>query len=605
LFLSEFAGLGKIFFLNKATLAKEHTTCFKPPALHFPPRFKFWYQQNLNNYCIMKKKLLLLLLLFNFSAQLSWATHVTGAEISYANVAPFTYEVSLKVYSECGSAITPASATLQLSAPGCITGRTLILNQVDQKIKSLNGPALGSGCNPNYTSNSLVTTYSAILTFTNAEQTCPDWVLSWSECCRQAAGNLSGQDDLYTEAHLKLLPNLVNNSPRFDTINYPVSFVNLQQVIHISALAQDPDGDSLVYTSVFPLKSANQPYPYVPSGYGSGALINPNPLPPFNTLPAGTPGANPQVAVFPPAPGNYSPSWPLPSIHVNWTPGVSPVTVQPFFQFSTQTGSMIFLPAIFNNAGGVGRNRYALAILVEEYRKINGQPTKIGSVRREMFVEIKNFGPNNNPELSMVEMNGVYLEAGDLIELRPGATMNINLLGGDTDTADLVQMASNVDNILPGASLMQRGSKVISGVIKWTPVASDVREQPYYFNVVLKDNASPLRGYHERTIGVLVRQNGTVTGIKSAKTQATAFTAFPNPFTDQITFKLTQAAKAESIIIYTLLGQQIDEIQLKTVGFGEQKVPWQNAKKHAPGTYVARLITKDKTIQTLKFTKLQ
>src|SRR5690606_22537867 len=175
----------------------------------------------------------------------------------------------------------------------------------------------------------------------------------------------------------------------------------------------------------------------------------------------------------------------------------------------------------------------------------------------------------------------------------------------DLNTSDVILMSSNVSNILPGAVFAHNGANQPSGSITWTPAATDAREQPYYFNVVLKDDADTLRGYHERTIGVRVSNTGGVTGTKAERKFHANFTAFPNPFTEQVNFKFNQQSKAETILIYNILGQQLDAIAIPQHASGEQHIQWQNANKHAAGIYIAKLVSKDKSIQTLKFTKVQ
>jgi hypothetical protein len=143
------------------------------------------------------------------------------------------------------------------------------------------------------------------------------------------------------------------------------------------------------------------------------------------------------------------------------------------------------------------------------------------------------------------------------------------------------------------------------GTITWTPSASHVRDQPYFIHVTVKDNACPVRGSVIQTFAVRVSATGGVTGQKELMAAASTFSAFPNPFTDDLHFKLNLKTKAESIKIYNVLGQQIDQINLTNVLTGEQNLAWKNAGKYAAGTYVAKLVSGNNTVQTLKFTKLQ
>jgi hypothetical protein len=563
------------------------------------------------NKTTMKKKLLLMLLFLAGIPFSTFASHYTGTELTYKAVAPNTYEVIFKIYRECTSSPFPPTTGITVAAPGCNTGRTITLNLANQQLKSVTGPAAAGGCNGGYEGVFNLGTYSGILTFSTAEQSCTDWVLSWSTCCRTDIANLNNAStsSIYTEAHLKLLPNLQNSSPQFDTINFNAPAAAFNQQILVSGLAQDADGDSLVYSSVAPLEAANQPLTYGPTpGASGGYIVNPNPQPPFNNLPSGTPGSNPQIAIMPSTITNYSPTFPLYSLVINWVVGQQTNFAQPYFELNPNTGNIAFKPAYYipvTQPGSIGQNRYVLTIQVDEYRKLNGVPTKIGSVRRETYIDVINGTGNSNPYLSKVEMNATAIKEGDLIELRPGVTLNLNLTAADTNTTTAVAMTSNVAGILPGAVFSSNGANLPAGTITWTPAAGDVRDQPYYFNVVLKDNASPWRGYHERTIGVRVRQNGNVTGLKNTFASNAGFTAYPNPFSNQVSFKFNQQIKAESIVICNVLGQQVDQIKISKPASGQQHVAWGNAGKHAAGIYIARLIAENKTVQTLKFTKVQ
>ncbi len=113
-----------------------------------------------------------------------------------------------------------------------------------------------------------------------------------------------------------------------------------------------------------------------------------------------------------------------------------------------------------------------------------------------------------------------------------------------------------------------------------------------------------LRGVHVETVAVRVSATGGVTGTKD-ELATEIFSAYPNPFSEELTFRINLKTKAESIVIYNLLGQQVDKISLTNIGVGEQRLQWQNAGKYAAGTYVAKLVSGDKAVQTIKFTKLQ
>src|SRR5690606_39901552 len=93
--------------------------------------------------------------------------------------------------------------------------------------------------------------FAGTVTFTSAEMACPEWIMSWSECCRPSAANVQGQATMYTEAMVYFdngQTAINNNSPAFNPLELVVPYVNAYMPITVSAYAHDVDNDSLVYT---------------------------------------------------------------------------------------------------------------------------------------------------------------------------------------------------------------------------------------------------------------------------------------------------------------------------------------------------------------------
>ena len=241
--------------------------------------------------------------------------------------------------------------------------------------------------------------------------------------------------------------------------------------------------------------------------------------------------------------------------------------------------------------------------MVEEYRKVNGTMTKLGSIRRETLIEVTD-NMNGSPQISSKAANNQVIPSGYEIKLRAGTPLTLNFAASDLDTSQVVTVSSNAPYILKGSTFSASSGHNPMGTITWTPTAAHVRWQPYYFQVMFRDDANPMRGVWVETFAVRVSATGGVTGTPEVLASS-KFSAFPNPFTNELNFNLNLQTKAESIVIYNLLGRKVEEIALKTLGLGEQKVQWPNAGKYAAGTYIARLISEDKTVQTLKFTKMQ
>jgi gliding motility-associated-like protein len=112
---------------------------------------------------------------------------------------------------------------------------------------------------------------------------CPDWVFSYSLCCRNGAiTNITTPDgdDMYIFARLNNSVVTCNSSPTFS--NKPVPFACLNQDYCFSHGASDPDGDSLVYSLITPYQSAGSRVQYL-TGFDSAQALSSAPAILFNT----------------------------------------------------------------------------------------------------------------------------------------------------------------------------------------------------------------------------------------------------------------------------------------------------------------------------------
>ncbi|HSI91294.1 MAG TPA: T9SS type A sorting domain-containing protein, partial [Adhaeribacter sp.] len=243
---------------------------------------------------------------------------------------------------------------------------------------------------------------------------------------------------------------------------------------------------------------------------------------------------------------------------------------------------------------------YVMAVQVEDYRKIQGVWEKVGAVRRDMGVRIVANSSNNNPNITIPVVNGQGVLPNQVINLRPGTTMNFQVGALDNNAGDVVTLTSDAADVLPGAVFTSTGSM---GSITWTPTAAHVRDQLYYFHVTAEDDACAVKGLQTKTFAVRVSNTGGVTGISKDLTNQASFTAYPNPFSAEITFKVKQTQLQQQILIYNVLGQQVDQLQLNGNVNTEQEVIWQNAAKFPAGQYVARFSNGNG--QSLKINKLQ
>ncbi len=440
------------------------------------------------------KRILPLLAILVTSAFYTFASHNIGGEISYVQAGPNTYQVNFTLYRDCSGANTSATHSINVIAPGCNTGRNIIVNKVSQRPGRPFGPGTPIQCSPTSSlPNFEIINYTGLLTFSAAEVACQDWVLSWSECCWGNMENVANASGLsvYTETKLKLTPGLVNSSPAFDTLSPPVMYVNAGSYYNLNVAALDPDGDSLVYSLVSPLSAANTPVTYSPntnfsSGW-AGLITNPIPKPPFSNP------TNPQFAQLQgPVSSYYSATFPMDSYSANWqgpptipypgSPGVYIWAAYPFFQLNAVTGDLKFHPVVFHPGtnSSAGRNRYLVSIIVEEYRKINGVVTKLGSARRETMIQVITTS-NHNPAFGTAIANNVPIANGTEIQLRPGTPLVLQFSATEPTNSTL-SASSNAIYILSGSTIIAPPAlNSVSGTLTWTPTAAHIRWQPYLF----------------------------------------------------------------------------------------------------------------------------
>ena len=525
-----------------------------------------------------------LLILVSIQAK---AGHTMWSELTYSCVSPGVYLVQLKIYRDCAAIAMPATAMVNVKSPGCNTGRNITLQKLpNARIGNYYCASIPNVCTSSSRFNLEEVSYSSVVTFSAAEQSCPNWVLSWSECCRTNTVNiLNGpSENFYAEAHLMLTPGLNNNSPLFGSV--VSNLVAYNEPVQLSNYAIDMDGDSLVYSIQNPLKANN-------------SIIS------YTTFPVEV-IYNSDSTKFTGVTGPYSNAFPIFTYSLDWS---QPMPLFPVknFVLNGKNGSYKFIPRklVQNQPANSGVNRYTIVTQVDEYRKLNGVPTKIGSVRRDMFLEVVDAAGNKNPAVITPTANGHAISETDIINLRPGIPLNFQFGTSDGNANDVIALTTDASDILQGAVFTKTSTNNPTGTITWTPTAAHIRDQVYYFHVLVVDNACPIKAHQIHTFGVKVTANGSVTGTPEKLAGPVSFSAFPNPFSEEITFNLNSETKAESIVIYNLLGQKVDVITLKTLGLGEQKVPYTNASKFAAGTYVARLVSGNQTLQTIKFTKLQ
>jgi hypothetical protein len=546
---------------------------------------------------ILRKTILVTGFLWFLTVAQVFATHQLGNELVYTNVSPGVYLVSLKFYRDCSGIGAANTYQLMVKSEGCNAGRSFSLTRVGNGITgNLYCSSITATCSNTSQPNFEEYLYTTTVAFTNAEQACTNWTLSvnFIDGNRPNTANVYGAPVLFAEAFLKLGASINNNSARFNEHNVPVPLVNSGKPVTIAFTASDPDGDSLSYKMVGSLTAHNSMVTYNDYTLSAQAAQVTNP-------------ANPsQVAQIPRA-GTFSARFPLHSYKVNWN-GSGPYVAERYFALDSINGKLSFIPSFYksNTSSSAGENKYNVAVQVNEFRKINGVMEKVGSVTRDILITLVNSGQNHNPSVSGLAVNSIPVtNPVPILEAHAGTPITITVNTSDADATDVLETLSNADSVMSGAVVTILNSARPTATITWTPVTAQVRSQPYYFNVIVKDDACPGKGYHSETIGVRVKNAISVTGSKEEQAFSAGFIAFPNPFTHEVSFKFSGKKAGQTILIYNSLGQEVDRIALTSVHSETQQVRWDKGEVFAAGTYIAKLIAADRSVQTLKFTKVQ
>jgi hypothetical protein len=262
---------------------------------------------------------------------------------------------------------------------------------------------------------------------------CSDWQISFSGSARNSSNNLTGQQNWYIPALMNNLAAPCNTSPQF--ANLPVTVICQGQTFCYYNNAIDPDGDSLVYSLVTPFQGAGTPVSYQ---------------------------------------GGYSATNPLPSI--------PPVSID------TVTGQICMTPTSNFIA--------TTAVRVEEWRSINGVPTLICYVTRDMQINIvscTNYLPTLagiNPVATQYNVNDTtYTMIACL-----GDTIDFDVYPYDQDTTQNLTLTNY--NGIPGSTFTVTNDSTPNAVghFHWVPTPGINSNIPQCFLVNVKDDNCPYLG---------------------------------------------------------------------------------------------------------------
>ena len=264
-------------------------------------------------------------ILFLIIALHGFATHILGGEMYYTYLGNDDYQVTLRLYRDCGPSNTMNTALDPQAAIGIFNSAGVLVNTVHFDLpQETTVPLVVT--NPCLTAPPEICTKQGIYTgVIHLPSGTGGYTLSYQRCCRSPAvininNNPSSQGMTCTVQVPDPDVSGPNSSPAFD--GDPPTVLCLDQTTVIDQLAVDPDGDSLVYAMCAPLQ-------------GGDNLVN--------------------VIPDPPAAPPYAP--------VIWAPGYSvnnQLNSNPPVVFGNDNGQLTLHPTTMGN--------FAVSLCVSEYR---------------------------------------------------------------------------------------------------------------------------------------------------------------------------------------------------------------------------------------------
>ena len=468
------------------------------------------------------------------SMQEARASHLLGGDMTYVSLGNNQYRVKFRLYRDC-TGIIPSDFVLSCSNNGCNGFATVSALLVQQgQVEAGNpfcaavsaGPCQGPTGLPNYD----VYNYLATVTLPPGQ-----WTLSTTQGSRPSLANIIA-GNLYVQATLDNRNSttgaaVANNSPQFDVQDIPIQYVCWRQPTTITYSSTEADGDSVVYSLTAPLEACGTPATY-------------------NSYPGGTPGGvsiirlNP-LCVFqqPITSGNYSPMLPIPVGYD--TVGVCPVrTGTPRFVFNQQARTISFTPSVYvaNSAAALGLNKYQIAVLITEYRRINGVRRIIGTVRREANLIVTDCAGNSTPNPVVanpitVNSGTVALNTTDTTQLVVASCsysrVQLNFTDPDNITTPThiavsplqlltVTLPADINtnpNLLDSGdvgtfTLSGNGTSNPKGTFFFQPSPSMVG-RTIRVNIRIEDNACPIKGVQNRVVVIRIRKGNFATALAS------------------------------------------------------------------------------------------
>lgn len=325
-----------------------------------------------------------------------FATHILGGEMSYTYLGNDNYQVTLRLYRDCGPDNTQNTALDAIAHIGIFNSNGGLVQTVNFTLPSeVNVPVVVN--NPCLTAPPSICTRQGVYTgMVHLPSGTGGYTLSYQRCCRSPAltnllNNPSTQGLTCTVHVPDPTVSGPNSSPVFS--DDPPMVLCLGQDATLSQLATDPDGDSLVYALHAPLQ-------------GGDNLANTSPNPP--------------------APPPYAP--------VVWAPGYSEMNQlnsNPPMEFGGQNGQLTLHPGTIGN--------FAVSLSVSEYRNGVFLSQVIRDFRFLVVACIQPITASIQPQ--QTTCNGLHVQMTNQSTGASSYHWDFGVAGSTTDTSNLANPA--------------------------------------------------------------------------------------------------------------------------------------------------------------------
>ncbi|MBP6312293.1 MAG: T9SS type A sorting domain-containing protein [Flavobacteriales bacterium] len=404
------------------------------------------------------KQIVLVTCLF-LSALVAKAEHLPGGSITYECIGDNLYEVTLSIYRDCSG--TPMVGQSLNFESDC--GNSFIVGTTDFPLAVLDVTEVALLCDASASNSTCnggtLNGYERYRYRTTVYLApCADWTISWDICCRAEAFNVVGTPGLYFEAKLDNVVSPCGISSTFTDVNVP-------------------------YTCV------DQPFLYDVGAVGGSAASRA-----FHLIDARYFDGNQALSIDYEAPNT----------------GAEPIAGM---VIDTANGQISFTPTLTGS--------FIAVVQVDEY-DVDGN--WICSVMRDLQFVV--FACSSNPPSptsgTISGTTGACQQTGPrAVDACTSGDFCFTTIIDDPDASDIIQLVSNIEQVLPGATFTVTGVNPVSATICGN--AQGLSSGLYPFTITAADNTCPIPGVQIFTYQFSVGSGAGLDGTAMACSSTMAF----------------------------------------------------------------------------------